>query len=175
MSMPSIRIRVLSLSASGSCSSHASVTVARTIHQDTANPAAVSAAGRPERMTASTTWFRSPIVGRARRGAWGVDSNKDSRVSGLFALPADLDHSTSRVQRREFAEPLMAALFPPGCDDPVSRASRRVVGADNDLPASGSDGSGDDVVVWQVEEDGAASAATPVGSDQRLVVQFQVE
>jgi len=76
-SMPSIR--GLNSSTSGRVRRQASVSAARTIHQDTANAAAVSDTARPELMTASTTWSRSRPVDRARRGTWAVDSKNESR------------------------------------------------------------------------------------------------
>ena len=92
--MPSIR--GLSLSTSGSRSTQASVTAARTIHQDTAKSAAVSDTALPERMTASTSWSRSLLVDRERRGTWDVDSKNDSRShAGSSQYQRYLDQSTS--------------------------------------------------------------------------------
>ena len=65
LSMPSIR--GLSSSTSGSVRKQASVNAALTVHQQTANAAAVSETSRPL-LTASTTWTRSRAVGRPRRG-----------------------------------------------------------------------------------------------------------
>jgi hypothetical protein len=79
--MPSIRGR--SSSASGSVSRQASFTAARTIHHDTAKPAAVSDMARPELITASTSWFRSRPVDRARRGTCAVDSKNESRARSV--------------------------------------------------------------------------------------------
>src|SRR6478672_6984965 len=122
--MPSIR--GLSLSTSGSFSRHASVTAARTIHQDTAKPAAVSETGRPERITASTSWSLSRLVDRERRGTWGVDSKNDSRShAGSSQYQRYLDQSTStgpaigisrsRWKRRSFRrEAMTPQLGQPG-------------------------------------------------------------
>ncbi|YCQ23165.1 hypothetical protein M1E07_00875 (plasmid) [Arthrobacter sp. Z4-13] len=92
--MPSIR--GLSLSMSGNCSRQVSVTAARTIHQDTANLAAVSDTARPERITASTSWSRSLAVERARHGTCGVDSKNDNRSHATSSqYQRYLDQSTS--------------------------------------------------------------------------------
>ena len=72
------------------------MTAARTIHQDTAKQKAVSDTARPELITASTSWSRSRLVERARRGTCGVDSKIDSRShAGSSQYQRYLDYSTS--------------------------------------------------------------------------------
>ncbi|MBB6405679.1 hypothetical protein HNP00_003009 [Arthrobacter sp. AZCC_0090] len=78
------------------------MSAARTIHQDTANPAAVSETALPERMTASTSWSRSLLVERARRGTWALDSKNESLSHpGSWQYQRYLDHSTSTGPRQE--------------------------------------------------------------------------
>ena len=150
-------------------SRQASFSAARTIHQDTANAAAVSETARPERMTASTSWSRSRPVERARRGTWAVDSKNESRShAGSSQYQRYLDQSTSTAPATGMSRsPLEAAFLPPRRDDTAARAARWLVGFDDDLaPAIGEHGGGDDAVVGQVEEDGGS-----VGCDPGRLVQ----
>jgi hypothetical protein len=133
------------------------------IHHDTTKPAAVSDPARPERMTASTRWSRSRAVKRARRGTWGVASKNDSRSHAyFFSVPAVLGpQHLHRPGDRNIPQSLKTALFAPGRDDAAAWTARWLVGFDDDLPAAGSDGGGDDVVVGQVEEEGGSVGWEP--------------
>lgn len=76
----------------------------------------------PERMTACTSWSRSRLVERARRGTWGVDSKKESRSqarSSQYHPYLDQNTSTapatgmsrSRCTRRFFRRDAMTPLL----------------------------------------------------------------
>jgi len=69
------------------------------IHRDTAKPTVVSHTGRPERMTASTRWFRNLVVERARRGTRGVDSKNESRSQAISSqYQRYLDHPPAQAR-----------------------------------------------------------------------------
>ncbi|MBU8867785.1 hypothetical protein [Paenarthrobacter aromaticivorans] len=97
------------------------------------------------------------------RDLWGGFEERQPVARRFFAVPAVLGpEHVHRPGDGTIAEPLEAALFPPGGDD---TAARQFIGFDDDLPPAGGDGGGDDTVVGQIlKRMVAASAATPVGS-----------
>lgn len=120
------------------------ITAARTIHQDTPKPAVVSYTARPEWTTASTSWSRSRLVELARHETWGCGFKEGQPVA-----------------RRFLAQPLHTLFLPAGGDDPAARATQWLIGFDDDLPATGTDGGRNDTVVGQVEEDGGSVGCHP--------------
>jgi hypothetical protein len=141
----------------------ASVTAARTIHQDTAKPAAVSDTALPERMTASTSWSRSPGRGAGTaRHLWRAFEERKPVARRLFAVPAVLGpghvHQTGNAN---ITESLNAAFLPAGRDDPAARAARKLVAFDDHLPLAGNSSGENDSVVGQDKENGGSVSCDP--------------
>lgn len=110
-SMPGIRR--LNVSTSASLSRQASHDAARTIHQETANPAAASDTARPGRITASPSRSLSRHPRRVRGGTWQADSTRDNRPhSPTWQYQRYFLHTTSiRPATGMNPEPLEAAFL----------------------------------------------------------------
>jgi hypothetical protein len=168
--MPSIR--GLSLSTSGSRSRQASFSAARTIHQDTAKPEAVSDTALPDDDRIHQLVPEPASRAGEARGLWRGFEERHPVAGWFFAVPAVLgpEHIHGPGDRN-IAKPLEAPLLAPGSNDAAARAARWLVRFDDDLPSASSDGGGNDAVIGQVEEDGGSVGCDP----GRLVVLFQVE